>query len=157
MNEQTPITESKAIDDSFIEMSHTETDKKEQTNEKLNDSNFNTDATIKSNVHSVVKKSGNGRLKAIVGFIVFAIIVYIFINGGLFGSSYYVAKLPSYNAATVKVDGYMHKSRSCCKKVADANGAEVIRVKPDQSARTNSYGQTIRYENCFNYCPLCCY
>lgn len=70
-------------------------------------------------------------------------------------SSYYVAKLPSINAASVKVDGYLHKSKSCCQKVANAFDAEVIRVKPNQSAGTNCYGQTIKYKDCFSYCPLC--
>lgn len=128
MNEQTPITE---------EMS-----------------NSNTGTATAQN-----RGSGGGLSKTIGGFITTAIIVYLLISvfdGSCFSSSYYVAKLPSYNAATVQVDGYMHKSRSCCKKVADAFGAEVISVKPDQKAGTNSYGQTVHYKDCFYYCPLCC-
>ena len=67
-------------------------------------------------------------------------------------SSYYVATIHS----SVQVDGYMHKSKSCCQKVADAFNADVIRVKPNQSAGKNSYGQTVKYKDCFSYCPLCC-
>lgn len=49
----------------------------------------------------------------------------------------------------------MHKSKSCCQKVADAFGATVIKVKPHNKAGTNEYGQTVKYEDAFYYCPLC--
>ena len=125
----------------------------------LNDPDYVPDAT-----QPTVQKKGNGLWRAIGGLIALFIIYEAFIGifglggifGGLFEPSYYVAKLPSYSAAAVKVDGYMHKDRSCCKKVADYFGAEVIRVKPSEKAGTNSYGQTVQYEDCFYYCPLCC-
>ena len=40
-------------------------------------------------------------------------------------------------------------------KVADAFGATVIKVKPHNKAGTNEYGQTVKYEDAFYYCPLC--
>ena len=121
--------------------------------------NTNMNAATENNLQPIAqsKKTNNG-LKGIVGVLItIALILAPFYNDW-FGnfSSYYVAKLPSYNAASVKVDGYIHKSKSCCQKVADTFDAEVIRVKPNQSAGTNSYGQTVKYKDCFYYCPLCC-
>ena len=92
------------------------------------------------------------RLILIVMFIIGQLFVF---QIGPFSPSYYVAKLPNYNAGTIKVDGYMHKSKSCCQKVADAFGATVIKVKPHNKAGTNEYGQTVKYEDAFYYCPLC--
>lgn len=109
-----------------------------------------------------IKSNGNGIWKAIGSFIVIFIAISVFTKGlGLFGdsfeTSYYVAKYPSYSAASVKIDGYMHKDKSCCQKVADFFGAEVIKVKPSQEAGKNTYGQTLTYDDCFYYCSLCCY
>lgn len=80
-------------------------------------------------------------------------------SGGLLGTSYYIVKFSQFDAAAIKVDGYMHKSKSCCQKVADYLDSEttIIRVKPEGKAATNRYGQTLRYKDCFSYCPLCCY
>lgn len=122
----------------------------------LDDPNYNQNENIVTET-TQNKKGGSELLKIIV--VIIAIIIFTNLTfggfGGIFESSYYVAKYPSYNAATVKIDGYMHKSKSCCQKVANAFGAEVIKVKPDQSAGTNSYGQTVKYKDCFYYCPLC--
>lgn len=102
---------------------------------------------------SVAKKKRNlGELSTFLVIIVIAIINIFPWNT----SYYYVAKLPSFNAGTVKVDGYMHKDKSCCQKVANKFGAEVIRVKPNNEAGVNEYGQSVSYEAAFYYCPLCC-
>ncbi len=94
--------------------------------------------------------------KILSGVVVILVPVLIYSGIVSFSPSYYVAKLPDYSAASVKIDGYMHRSKSCCQKVADAFGAEVIRVKPNEKAGTNSYGQVVKYNDCFTYCPLCC-
>ena len=69
---------------------------------------------------------------------------------------YYVVKMPNFSAGTIKVDGYMHKSKTCCQAVANRFGAEVIRVRPKEKAGINEYGQVLDYEDAFNYCPICC-
>ncbi len=94
------------------------------------------------------------RAIATIGGIVLASIIFFNI---ITSSRYYVAKFPGYNAATVMVDGYLHKSKSCCQKVADAFGATVVSVGAKAKAGTNSYGQTVTYDAAFLYCPLCCY
>lgn len=67
----------------------------------------------------------------------------------------YVAKLPDFNAATVQVDGYLHKSESCCRAVANAYGAEVIKVKTSDTAGKDQYGRSLSYEQVFYWCPRC--
>lgn len=120
----------------------------------------NAGVAMNNNTQPVARrKKTKGGLMSGVGTIIAIILIlstYSDWFGALFDSSYYVAKFSSFNAATLQVDGYMHKNKSCCQKVADAFNAEVIRVKPNQSAGTNSYGQTVRYKDCFYYCPLCC-
>lgn len=117
------------------------------------ENNMNTTPENNSQPINQSKKSNNV-WKGIIGVLIaISLTLAPFYNDWF--SSYYVAKLPSYNAASVKVDGYLHKSKSCCQKVANAFDAEVIRVKPHQSAGTNSYGQTVKYKDCFSYCPLC--
>lgn len=126
-------------------------------NKELTVVKSNIDANAENDLQTVKQnnKNNNG-IKGIVSlFIALALILAPFYSDW-FGSSYYVAKLPSYSAGSVKVDGYLHKSKSCCQKVANAFGAEVVRVNSNKSAGTNSYGQTIKYKDCFNYCPLCC-
>lgn len=97
------------------------------------------------------------RAKKLYGVLVVIAIAVIVI--GLYlsnkGHKYYIAKLPQYSAGSVKVDGYMHKSKSCCQAVADKFGAEVIEVSPRDIAGTNSYGQSITYDKAFLHCPLC--
>lgn len=121
----------------------------------------NMDTTTENNSQPFAQsqKNSNG-LKIILGILIsISLVLAPFYSdwfGDFFGSTYYVAKLPSYNAASVQVDGYMHKSKSCCQKIANTFNAEVISVKPNQSAGENSYGQTVKYEDCFYYCPLCC-
>ncbi len=99
----------------------------------------------------------NNILRIIIGLVIVAVIFYnLYFYAVSFSPSYYVAKFPHHSAASVKVDGYMHKSKSCCQKVADAFGAEVIRIKPNKKAGTNNLGQEVQYSDCFYYCPLCC-
>ena len=106
---------------------------------------------------TVPVQSNKNIVKGIIGLVIVAVISYILYTGSIpFSPSYYVAKLPDYSAASVKVDGYMHRSKSCCQKVADAFGAEVIRIKPNKKAGINSYGQEVKYRDCFSLCPLCC-
>ena len=116
----------------------------------------NTDTTTNNNSKNVKQKNSNQAITGIIGFLITLALISAPSYSNLFGSSYYVAKLPSYSAGSVKVDGYMHKSKSCCQQVANAFGAEVIRVNENASAGTNEYGQTVKYKDCFNYCPLCC-
>lgn len=118
--------------------------------------NKNMDTLTESNSQPTVqrKKTNSALLKIVSVLIPIFLILAPFYNDWF--SSYYVAKLPSYSAASVKVDGYMHKSKTCCQKVANTFDAEVIHVNPNQSAGTNSYGQTLKYKDCFYYCPLCC-
>ena len=118
--------------------------------------NTNVDVAKDNNPQPVVQhQKNNGGLMKLISVIITIILILAPFHNTLFETSYYVAKLPSISAASVKVDGYMHKSKSCCQKVANKFGAEVIRVKPNKSAGTNSYSQTVRYKDCFSYCPLC--
>lgn len=140
------------------------------TKNSITNNNFpNTDTKQQKNVNDVSPHSTNeqktkSNAKAINAFIksekfvaiVLTIIPVLMINFYMH-PSYYVAKMPNFSAGTVKVDGYMHKSKTCCQAVANRFGAEVIKVKPKQVAGTNEYGQTLDYEDAFNYCPICCY
>ena len=102
-----------------------------------------------------VKRANGIRLWPLIVFIISMLITSPYFIDLFFSSSYYVAKLPQYSAGSVKVDGYMHKSKSCCEKVAEYFDADVIKVKPSDKAGTNSFGQTVKYEDAFYYCPLC--
>lgn len=97
-------------------------------------------------------------LKILAGIlIVYAAIALICILSNLFRPSYYVAKLPGYkSAATIQIDGYMHKSEACCQKVAAQFNADVIKIDPDARAGRTEYGQAVKYKAVFSYCPLCC-
>lgn len=123
-------------------------------------SNVNATTIEKSSTQSIAhKKSNSAFVKIVSGLIPLFLILAPFYNdwfGDFFESSYYIAKLPSISAAAVKVDGYMHKDKSCCQNVANAFGAEVIHVKPKSEAGTNEYGQSVSYKDAFYYCPLCC-
>lgn len=93
-------------------------------------------------------------------WVVFSIILPLFILvvicvNMMWGKKMYVAKLPDFNAATIQVDGYLHKDRECCQKVADYFDAEVIAVRTKDKAGTNEIGQTNTYEQAFSFCPLC--
>ena len=123
-----------------------EIERQKETAEKL----------IKEKVPKLQKK---GTVK---GIIIFLLIIGAFIAFGLTigniinpGTKYYVAKLPQYNAATVQVDGYIHKSKSCCQKVADKFDAEVIEIKLKDVAGYTEYGQAVTYEKAFKRCPYC--
>ena len=56
-----------------------------------------------------------------------------------------------------KIDGYMHKDKKCCQKVANAAGGKVIRINPKDKVGENSIGQEISYKDVYRYCPLCSY
>ncbi len=114
-------------------------------------------AVMDDNGSAAAVPAKNNILRSIIGLVIIAVISYALYYGVTsFTPSYYVAKFPGHSAASVMVDGYMHKSRSCCQKVADTFGAEVIRIKPNQTAGTNSFGQAVQYNDRFYYCPLCC-
>ena len=104
--------------------------------------------------YGVVRKSERKVIVITVLLFIAAGIVFLFASYK--SSEYYVAKMPDFSAGTVKVDGYMHKSKTCCQAVANRFGAEVISVKPRQRAGVNSYGQVLDYEDAFSYCPICC-
>ena len=89
---------------------------------------------------------------SMIGFLVLGLTIAHFADSG---NKYYVSKLPKYNAATVMVDGYIHKSKTCCKKVADKFGAEVIEVDLKDVAGYTEYGQAVTYEKAFKRCPYC--
>lgn len=102
-----------------------------------------------------LKKKGIIRLTLLIllamgGFLLMGGIIAKVVDHG-----YYVAKLPQYNAATVQVDGYIHKSKSCCQKVANKFGAEVIEIKLKDVAGYTEYGQAVTYEKAFLRCPYC--
>ena len=110
--------------------------------------------TVKNN-QITVKNNNANRSQIIISIFIAILLISSFFPLKNY-KNYYVAKMPSYSAGTIKVDGYMHKDKSCCQNIANAFGADVIRVKPKDKAGTNEYGQTISYEDAFNYCPLCC-
>lgn len=78
-----------------------------------------------------------------------------------FSGDYYYCipfKYSDYIDASIKYGDsvlYMHKDKECCKKVADHYGLSITRIKADQKAGTNYYGQTVHYKDILYYCPLC--
>lgn len=122
--------------------------------------NLNSNITgfnVKTNKSSKLKTFRNNLLSILLITVV-SIVVIILGAAAVAGSipKYYVAKMPNYSAGELKVDGYMHKSKSCCEKVATHFGATVIEIKAGDEAGKNEYGQSIKYKDAFNYCPLCC-
>ena len=108
-----------------------------------------------NNGYQKTKKKG-GYIPIIVFVVCMSIVAIMYFFAFYNSSKYYVAKMPNFSAGTVKVDGYMHKSKTCCQAVANQFGAEVIAVRPGQRAGVNSYGQVLKYSDAFNYCPICC-
>ncbi len=117
------------------------------------------DAAEKLINDKVSKLKKKGTIKGtIIGLLIMGGILVLFLTIGSVikpKAKYYVSKLPQYNAATVQVDGYIHKSESCCKKVADKFGAVVIEINPKDIAGYNEYGQAVTYEKAFRRCPYC--
>lgn len=119
-------------------------------------------ANFNSTTENIQRRNGRIRLTKAecvsrVLIIIFVLVTLTFSINFILGDRVYVAKFPEYNAATVKVDGYLHRDKSCCQKVADLFDAEVISVRTKENAGTNEFGQTVTYSKAFSPCPLCYY
>ena len=127
-----------------------ESKKEESTsNENADSQTIPQEEPVKRGADSVQRKSNGTRV--VLRIIGITLMCLFYLN--LFNPAYYVAKMPGYEF--LKVDGYLHKSKSCCQKAADFVGGKVIRVRAKQKAGTNSLGQTVHYIDTYNLCPLC--